>query len=33
VTFSWTIFAVTVAFALLFLVAYLAWKTGPGDDE
>ena len=32
-SFSWTAFAVTVAFALLFIVAYHAWKAGPGDDE
>jgi hypothetical protein len=32
VTFSWTVFAVVVAFLLLFIVAYYAKQAGPGDE-
>ncbi len=31
--FSWTIFFVVVSFLLLFVVAWLAKRAGPPDDE
>ena len=31
--FSWTAFFVTVGFIALFIVAWLAHKAGPGDED
>jgi hypothetical protein len=31
--FSWTAFFVTISFLALFIVAWLAKKAGPGEDE
>jgi hypothetical protein len=33
VTFSWTVFFVVVAFAALFIVAYLARRAGPPESD
>lgn len=31
--FSWTVFFVTVSFALIFWFSWLAYKAGPPDQE